>query len=661
MYSDFENQLINLSRYAFSFIVVFVLWPVILFKGRRENGMDTFVSRYVLMVFLTIAIVYVLVLIRLYELISLTTILVILSVRSIAVRNGSGSIREIKLRFSTRFYDCLDGRISLAEIIMDRWNTMLGAFRRAILSLSGSFSSLGTALLLASVFLYSTYLRFYDAVVHAAPGMSDAYVTLAWMKYIERRILFHDGIYPHGFHIYLSVIHKFAANDPLYALKYTGPLSSLFTVLGLYFVVSRMTGRAIPGIIAAFTYGALAVWLPIEWIRQASTNSQEFAIVFLLPALYYTLNYLRYSRKKDLWTAAAAFAVIGWVHTLIFVFLAVGVFLMSLAYLAGPSRKNIRPVFHIVLAGVGAGLLSVVPAALGLIMGRSFYGSAADFATAKTVVGFPAISMIDGVALGGILLFFIVGVFLRTPGKDALIPVFVLTLGFSSFVMYMALGPLTGSTVFATRTGILWSLMVPMGIGFGWNALWRLVEGKNKRQVAELIMGTALIGCCLLYYRPEPAQPYKMQYDSMVDQYLRISREFRPTEWMIVSAEEGYALTLGRGWHLMLGDFLEWYNPENTVLSRSVNGRVDVLETTDIFIFREKNMFKVDFKEMESIMDRRKREYVMLDVWLEKYQAAHSNASIYYEDANIQVIRIHQPKSREEIYRHIWEGKGNGS
>jgi len=657
LYYDFENQLINLSRYAFSFVIVFILWPAILFKGRGENGLDTFVSRYVLMVFLIIAIVYVLVLIRLYELISLTTILVILSVRFISAGNGKGNVREITSRFSTMFYDWLDGRISLAGMIMTRWNTTLSAFRRAISSITSSFSSLGTALLLTSVFLYSGYLRFYDAVVHAAPGMSDSYVTLAWVKYIERKILFHDGIYPQGFHIYLSVIHKFAANDPLYALKYTGPLNSLFIVLGLYFVVSKMTGRAIPGIIAAFTYGALAAWLPTEWIRQSATNSQEFAMVFLLPALYYSLNYLRFSRKRDLWTAAAAFAVIGWVHTLIFVFLAVGVFFMSLAYLASPSRRNPRPLLHIVLAGVGAGLLSVAPAALGLIMGRSFFASAADFATAKTVVGFTAISLIDWVALGGIVLFFIVGVFLRAPGKDVMIPFFILSLGFSSFVMYMVLGPLTGSILFASRTGILWSLLVPMGIGFGWHALWRLAEGKNKRQVAELIVGTALIGCCLFYFRPEPAQPYKMQYDSMVDQYLRINREFRPTQWMIVSAEEGYALSLGRGWHLMLGDFLEWYNPENRVLSRVVDGKTDVLSITDTFIFREKNMFRVDFKEMESIMDRRQREYAMLDVWLEKYKAAHSNASIYYEDDNIQVIRIHQPKPREEINKDIWGRK----
>lgn len=651
MYSEFDNLIINLARYGFAFTIVYVLWPRLLFKD-SAGGLDGFVSRYVKMVCLTVALGYVLVLIKLYEWLSFVTILLMLSVYSKFVQGkGKGHIKEVGATIASRVYDFFDGLVNPVKLFAEWYRETIRSLQRIINYRFNSFVAAGNTLLFTAVILYSVYLRFYDAIVHAAPAMSDAYVTLAWMKYIEDRILFHDGIYPQGYHIYLSILRKFAANNALYVMKYTGPLNGVLTTLGVYFAVSRFTGRVVPGIISAFSYGVLGAYMHVEWERQAAANSQEFALVFLLPALYYAANYLKSRNKADFWAAAACFTVIGWVHTIVFVFLGIGVFFLLVAYSILRFKDSLKPAWEICLAVVTAGVLSVLPVLFGLLLGRSFHGSSAEFLTDKMTVTFPDITVIDQIALVGFVLFIIISIFRKQNKRDLVLETFCVLLGIASFVMYISLGPLTGSAVLATRMSILWSLVAPIGIGVGWYAIFRLARGNKQKQIAEILLCTVVLACAVAYLKPTPAQPYKMQYDSMVEQYLRINEEFRPTEWMIVSQEEGYALVLGRGWHMMLGDFLRWYNPEDRYLTRRFSDRIDILDTPDIFIFTEKRMFRANFKEMEPILARREKEYRMLDQWFEIYRATHNDMSIYYEDANIKVMHIQQPKTIEKYIK----------
>lgn len=655
MYSDFDNQLANLLRYGCSFIILFVLWPGVLFRGGGERGLDAFMSGYVKMVFLTIAVGYVLVFIKLYELIALVTVLLFATFYSRFLAGGrKWRIKETRERLVTAFYDTADGVINPLKMLPAYLSRAISPMKAAWAGLWNLYSA-GTFLLILAVIAYSAFLRFYDAVFHAAPAMSDAYVTLAWMKYIEARLLFHDGIYPHGFHIYLSLLHKFSATDHLYALKYTGPLNGVLMTLGIYFTVSRIAGRAIPGIVAAFVFGIAGDMLPIDWERQSSTNSQEFALVFLFPGLYYAYSYLRTAEKKHLWPAAACFTIIGWVHSLVFAFTAMGVLLIILAHLVSGFRQYVRPALNLSLLGAASGALSAVPLGIGLIMGKSFHRSSSDFLTAQIIGVIPDMTPVDMAALAAITIFFLVTAVFRKHRDLLGASLFILFLGLSSFWLYMLSGSLTGNAVLVTRSGLFWGMVIPPALGFGWFAVFRLLNcGSARGRAAEVILCSVLMALAVFYLRPEPAIPYKMQHESTVEQYLRISREFRPTQWMIVSAEEEYPLALGRGWHMMLGDFLKWYDPEEKRLLRMVDGREEVLSTQDIFIFREKKLFTPGLKEMEPIIERRKKEYEILAGWLDKYRATHDNASVYYEDEKIQVTRIHQPRSKEEKFKEIW-------
>ncbi|NTW06208.1 MAG: hypothetical protein HGA27_08860, partial [Peptococcaceae bacterium] len=379
------------------------------------------------------------------------------------------------------------------------------------------------------------------------------------------------------------------------------------------------------------------------------------------PAWYFILSYLQSSNKSYLWTAFVCCGIIGLVHTIVFLFLIIGVVLLIFSHLLLDFKKSLLPVLNIALAGIAAGFLSVIPVLGGFLMGRSFHSASVEFLNNELKINFPIISLFDQISLAGILLFFIVSLFLGKSKKDFIVPLFLFLLLIVSFGMHMTLGPLTSKAVLSARSGVLWGILSPLGFGLGWYGITRIIPNFRKKMILEIIIFSIVISYAVFTIKPVPAEPYKMEYDSVVEQYLRISEEFRPTEWIIVSNEEGYSLAMGKGYHMMLGDFIKDYSPEDVHLSRRISGKVEMLTTPDIFIFKEKKMLQVKITGAENALDiiynRRAREYSALDIWLEKYRIKHKNMTVYYEDQNIQVFQIHQPKTKKALFEELWEGR----
>jgi len=631
IYSDIGNQLANLIKYGFAFTIVFVLWPCFIFKDRKSSGLDGYISRYIKMVCLVIAIVYLLAAVKLFEFFSFFIILLMITIYvNFFKKNPAGA--GVSPDILSRIFDYFEGRLSFRDWLTSWYHNRVLILKDLFVNNFNNLTGAGTSILFIAVFVFSAYLRFFDSFTNAAPAMSDAYVTLAWMKYIGQNLLFRDGIYPQGNCIYLAVLFKFCNIDPLYVLKYTGPLNGVLVTLSIYFFVSRITGRVLPGIVSAFMFGVLGGLIPIEFERQASTNAQEFALVFLLPAWYYSARYLQTKNKNDLTTAAAALIATGWIHSLVFAFAGMGFTVILLVGTLLDFKHNIKNAWFLSLAGGLAVFLSVLPAAIGLALGLDFHSASAAFLTAqREEITYPAISPVDKIALAGLLAFMIVSVFTKKVRKDFIFPLFIFLFGAASFILYIYYGPLSGNPVLMTRSGLLWSMIICTAVGLAWYAVYRTVLANNKLSFAEVLLCAALIVFPAAYYHPAPIIPYKMEHNSTVEQYLRISREYLPGQWMIVSEEEGYAVVLGRSWHLMLGDFLNFYDPDQEKLVREENGQ-KIFPAPDIFIYKEKNMFRPDFDTYKEILARREKEYDQLDRWLDKYQAKHDNISIYYED-----------------------------
>lgn len=637
MYAEWSRQAAQLARFSAAFLALYVAVPRLVWRVSGESLIDRFWKRYVRMVAFTIALVYCLVLANLYEVISFVCCVGLLAFQQFWFGpNRHRRTQRVGNRLAVPLYDTLDGLVRPTQYIRRFCQRQFARYKNMVRSL---WTDAGSFMMLVAVLGYSAYLRFYDAVTHAAPAMSDAYVTLAWLKYIERKTLFHDGIYPHGFHIILSTLHKFAGQDALYTLKYTGPLCGVLTAFGLYYVVWRLTGRKSAGLMAALAYGVLGAYLPMDWARQAATNSQEFALIFLAPAWYFAHCYLTEGKQGDWWAALCSFLIIGWVHTLIYAFLFAGLCCLGAAHLIGQWKMAIKRAWPLLLAAVISGLLAALPMGIGFLLGKELHSSSVEFITSKMAMPFPMITWIDKLALFGLLTSPLLTLFGRerrrfTPA------LFTALLGIASYFLYEYLGPVTGNAVLVTRSNLLWSLTAAIGCGLAWNVSWSVVSRLAKWRLADLVAAMAAIGVAVIVLVPQPALPYKMQTDNMVEQYLRISGQYRPTEWMIVSASEGYALVLGQGYHLMLENFLQGYAASTPGFLQTADG--EELLTPDVFVYREKVVYETAFDTMRAEYARRAVEYGQIQTWLDAFRQTHDNLSLFYQDDTLEVWHIDQ-------------------
>ena len=661
MYATLNNHLAHFPQYLIATAVLFIVLPSFIFTKSDGNFLDRAVANYLRMVFVIIVLGYILVLLRLYEVLVLAPFLAAMVLYRLYHNRAYAGWGELGFSLEVLLYDIIDGRIHPLRN-MAGWlkGKTIGSSGAAFSFFRGA-ATLGNMLLFLVVFGYAAYLRFYDAFANAAPAMSDAYVTLAWMKYISGKILFHDGIYPQGFHIFLATVRKFAAIDALYVLKYTGPLNSLLICLSIYYVVSRLSQRSAPGIIAASIYGLLgSVLLQGDWMRHASTNSQEFALLFILPTQYYFYLFLKNARMRDLWIGFSGVCVTGLVHSLAFAVVGLGMGVLALAALLVDFRKSLINVVKLCLAGIAAVVVSLAPLGVGLLMGKNFHGSSAEFLTSQIAnPAFPQLNLPDYFALAALAILWLFSVFNRKPRREKLAEKYVVLLGLGIFILYYGGGVLTKSTVVAARSGEIWALFLPIAVGMGWYAFSE-TSGFLKRPLVGVLVGACLLGYILIIIKPEPILPYKMEHNSNVEQYLRITETFRPTEWLMASQEEGYSMVLGTSYHLMMQDFLTWYDPAEKVLVHRDNGNAEVLNSPDIFIYEEKEFLRAELdvesmKTLNVIYERKEQEKDKLRSWLQIYQSNHDNLSLFYEDEYLRVWRIHQPASKEEEFNKLWK------
>lgn len=637
-------------RFILAFLLMYVLIPHLLFKRQVvEDMLECFWANLTRMVLLVIITGYLLVIIKLYELISFVAVIAGMLFWHKFARLPQRQKNDLIDAFNSFLYDLADGilhPVGIMRAALAKWRT------KAVALAGRCWKDAGCRLKVFSLLAVmgaSAYLRFHDSFTRLAPSMSDAYVTLAWMKYIERQELFHDGIYPHGFHIYLSVLHKFAAIDPLFVLNFAGPLNSLMIIAGIYFFASRLTGAPTAGLMAAFVYGLLGKCLPNDYIRQAATNSQEFGMVFVLPGIWFAVLYIRTGNRRHLFNTAAALAVTGLVHTMAALFLAAG---LAAVIASGLLLRNLSltGLTRLCPALGAAALLSILPALVGLAMGKPFHSSSTQFALTKGAPA-PEMGLFVIAALAGALVYLVV-VLIWVKDKNlrvAALSGLLLTLCHAAIYQAPRFG--VDNIALAARSADFISLAIPLGISLPFAFLsTRLFEKGPGLFFAASVLASTMIASLILW-PPVIVKPYKMQSEASMRQYFRINQEYRPTEWLIVSQEEGYALVLGRGWHLMTGDFITRCLPDKEKIIDIGTG--EFLEHEHIFIFHEKNVFAPEHIK-EEILARRLVEEKELEKWIQTYCLYHTDCEVYYEDDDLAVYVIHQIKSNKEKFEELW-------
>lgn len=630
--------------------------------------MESVAARFILMTLTLIIMGYFLVMIKLFEMLAIIPILCLLAIRSSYRAVHAKQRNKATRSLFVKMYDWLENkynpwpdiRLWGQQQIRMRWERMLDVLRKPqhVLEMS----------LLLVIVVISAYIRFYDAVVNAAPAMSDGYVTLAWIKYIDQRVLFHDGIYPQGFHIWMAFVAKFAMIDPLYILKYTGPLNTILLMLGMYLAVSRWSRSNAAGLIALIVYSLFYAYVSEGFYeRQVATNSQEFGFVFVIPTLYFLHHWLQNRYRWALVAGIAGMMVVGLVHTLAYLLLGIGVLILLLIYIPLTWRDRFRTLWPILAGGFGSILVALAPIGVGLLLGKSFHSASENYATSRNfTVDFPELGVVDWAAMAAIAILLLGSMMTMRRIREFTAPLLVGL--FAAVILavfyYGTLFSFPGSTVITSRSTELWAMMIPLSIGTACGQLLRPLEKVNWRWRFNTAIVTLLLAASCIAVPPKPIVPYKMEWDSGVEQYLQIRDKHLPKTWTIVShTGEGYAVVAGSGFQTDVSEFLQKYDPEQyPLVSMDEEGHVGN-PTEHIYIYYQKNIYQLSeslsiYTLMEPIYEQRKQEMERLDEWLRQHKQVNPDLSIFYEDENLRIYYIHQPISKQQQVERIW---GEGS
>jgi hypothetical protein len=660
-YATIETHLLPLVHYFIAFWFLFILLPKWLFSTGYEDKSDRWFAAYVKMILFLIFSGYFLVITKIYEVLSLLVIVIVIIGYRFVKREKEKKTGTLKNQLLRRVFNLLEGLIKFN--FFDTKTKIVNLFIQLALNLKQRFSwvLLLEGLALAVVIGGASYLRFYDAFVNAALPLSDSYVTLAWMKYIDGRELFHDGIYPQGFHIYLATLFKFAAVDSLFILRYTGPLNAVLFTLGLYMVIRKLTNNGIGAIVAAFIFGiywVIVPFSPIEVDRQAATNSQEFAFVFVFPTIYFLIKYVSNKRKEDLLVGLICTAIIGLVHTLAFALLVLLIGILIVCALL-TIKDSFKSVVHIFIGGLLTVVISLVPLGAGYLLGQRIHSSSFEYLVDRkeATYMYPELTIVHYTALGFCILLFLCLFRRKNTSIDRFILGFTFLAGCSVFTLYFVGGTWTQSTLIANRSSELWGIILPFCVGISISYLFKWVKGKwNFIIYIPLLL---LVFSTWVLYKPTPIIPYKLEHAENIEQYLRIRHEYLPKTWMIVSQSEGYSVSLGTGFHMHLGDFLQKYEPKGKTLTNIEGGNVDTSLSQNIFIFMEKNIFQVPesnsaYELLKPEYERRTKEYKQLSEWMKDHQKAGYDVTTYFENENIRIYHLQTSKDDSLFLKNFW-------
>lgn len=641
----------NVIRYLIAFALLLIYAPRVMFAQKGESISDTFFLGMMEMIIFTTTLSFFLVFTELYELISVVILIIVFAYIKVSFSPNFVSAREMIRRFQIILFDFFDGIFKI-----EPRKKMLTVIKTTLKNLF--VRNLKWVILTVVVFGYSGYLRFYDAFVHFAPPMSDSYVTLAWMKYINARQIFHDGIYPQGFHVFLSLLSKFSAVDPLFILKYTGPLNAMLTILGIWFFVYKVSGSKSSGYFAAVIYGCSGLFFDSDFIRQSATNSQEFALIFVLPTIWFLIKHFEEEGRKHLYSAFSGLVIIGYSHTLVFVFTVMIAFAVILSRMIFDIKVFIKKIPFVILAGVGASILSIIPLGIGYLLGKSMHSSSLSYLESlSSNIKYVTLGPREYIFLLGLAAIFLLMVF---PWADkmyrkrmATLCCVFLSVGF----FYYFLPVLTQSIVIDSRKSVLAILFLGVGAGMIHALIIKPFEKIDKRSALGIFLVLAGFFGTIYYTKPEVFVTPKMERDVSVMEYVNIERDFKAGEWMIVSQEEGYAVVLGSGFHMFVGDFIKDFSTSSKKLKYIGDLGATPFLTPDVFIFYEKNVFINHdyYEDMKDIYTRRVKEKPLLRKWLDEYQNNTGNLKIYYEDKDLIVYRIHTVYTQKEKFEQIWK------
>lgn len=667
--------LLMLTRVTLAFLVLYLLVPTLLSRSEPPaSGIwDRMFAGLIHVTFLTIILVYVLVFSRLYETFSLLFAYALTLVWLHRRRGNSPTKTADKIAAGL-----LARGLDISEDREGAWHGFSSAAKQKLAIWTKNTATRWKRLLFdpflflfpGTVIVWSAFIRLRYAIYHASYSVSDPYEHLAWVKYLGTNQIFRDGIYPEGYHAIISAMAKLTFIDPYWMIRFMGGLGTTLLVVSIYHFTLRVTKDHGASLVALAVYGLVSdARFPSMLYRQQAALPQEYALIFGLPALYFLTLYLKEHRRSHLLLFVEAVAVTLFIHPYTTLYLLIWA-AIQVAFSFCFRQVTLRQIGRIVLYGIPATAIGVLPYAIGLVSGKTWFGAAFDFVRSnigqaglapagswwlRLISGNPYLDVLLPVCLIAVL--------------TALLPKYenkliALTTAASAVVMMLlyraaelGLPQLSDSS----RTAVFLAPFLAISCGFGTQGIAQLVfagvKKNHHRWVASLTRVIALCTCLSIVIYAMPALPpvYTVEYDAAAEAYLRIEADLPYSDWTIVAPSEQYQQAVGIGWQYELLRFVQDFD-----LTEADDPTFQLpIPTHNIFVFVEKrslldqqDTLAVDadaqlapegpdpYTEYYRSASQRALLEAKISRWMEHYLKSHSGVSIYYEDENLRIYQI---------------------
>jgi len=690
------NLLVAAAKVVVWFWVIFILLPRQIFPALPQGlssvsggvkGGSRVWAGVVRMGFYTTIIVHILVLIGIYDIFSLMASYVLLYFLILFLRPEGLPLAGVKrpfIWFVVFGLDALEGRVSYGELARRRWDNFKTWVGRQALDIDQTLWGLA----LLWVLLVSVYLRLYEALDHAA--LTPTFHThLRWLKALTRKELYVDGIYPYGAFTLLSGLKQFTFLDEAVLLQVAQGLAGGLTVAALYFAIHHFSGRRDAALLGASLYGifTFSQTLPGLPLYPNEALPLEMALAFLLPTWVFLARYL--AERESAWLGLAFQGIV----TVFLVHPFVGVAALAGWVLALPAgliygRWRGQGMLQVPLAAAGAVVLGSLFYLVGQLGGKEWVGRPLALTAQRPeplwacwfedMAGPPHISASETplffVALLAIPLLLFPGgnddaqgsrpfdeLRARYSTRTGRVTLALVLLGAAVSLLgtSQSLGwpELLASRLMAAVASLL--ACAVLGVAYGLVGSWVAVLGRRfrlrpevqpegacperSRRVGLFVSLGASVAILTILLAASPRLVVKgaskAEYDAVALKIYDIKEEHLAYTWTIVGAGEVLPHTLGRGWYLNGNYFLQHYSPETYHYDPKQSELY--VPTEYVYIVVEKNVYAAPFTA-KGLRKRAAMEQALWD-WCRTFEQSHDNMTVYYEDDNIVIYRIHHP------------------
>jgi len=527
--------------------------------------------------------------------------------------------------------------------------------------------------LLMSAMVINVYYYSYQPLNFVSYAAPDVEVHLYWIQSLVGGKIFPAGVYPFGMHCIGAVLAIVFDISAVTIARMLGVVTSFYIMLLCYLLVRYLCKLKYAPIVGFYIFSIANIMENATYNRYSAMISQEYAMIFLVPIMYFLYLYLNNKGMQELVLFGMAFSLTLAIHFYItavaaFFFLAIGA-----VYLYRMIKR--RMLIPIIICGIISTLTAIAPLALGLCFGyeleQSFKYGASVIMDDEAMYSGNEIENVEEVVEEEKTLqekvedsIFILDKFVFSDVRfvwlfiAVIVLVLVLwgvqiyqkrvtdsTLEFLSQMIYLLI-ILLETVLYAwdiliivepRRMGIFVAYMLPVVIAIPFEVLHLIKQDKKywgylSNGVAIVSLTSAVYFICAANQVKTLPDIYYFQTSGAMRATCDIIRHCEDETWTIVSSVNETALTYNKGYHYELYDFL-------MEMEEYEKGTELYIPTEYVFFYVEKmpiQKYGYSFAVDDEIL--RKRECVSKEAALESLGNEYSNVNDFYKNKRMQLM-----------------------